>query len=777
MRTTLALLFLLLEMILGGCNSRSVWVVVNVEGLLPEVRSLGATIRLNGQLSKEGDLRITSNLQKFGVQLSLKESDKNHFHITVAGLDASDNVILGDEQEADIASASSVEVTVKLHSTQVCNPLGWCWSNPLPQGNRLNAFSAPDAKTVWAVGDGGMVLRWNGWYSKKIEVSIRGSSQPTMLGVWAKDFDQAWVVGELGSIAQCTGSSCVQVFEAGTFFTNTTNLLQAVYGFDSNNVWVAGVNIVLRCSDTGCLTISGAPSALFSSIWGSDPEQMWVSGDGGNLLKCGGVSCVSIPSKTQSPIHKIWGIDANNIWALSDNGIVKCVNNECSYISVGSAGVGLNSIWASDINHAWVVGAGGSVYKCTDNACTFIQTGASSVLFSIWGSDTENVWAVGPNSTVVRCSGGTCSTISPMTAEPLMYTWGTDINQFHAISLYGKILTCNDGTCAVRPSQAQYASRYASMNAIWGGDGSNVWVAGDSGLIFKCDHQACSSVASKTANNITAAWGSDINNIWFVGHNGTVIKCNDTICTPIPSGTTKALFALWGVNANTIWAVGEGETIIKCNNAACSVISTGVSNRSLTSIWGPLGVDNVWIVGYNGAMFNCVNNMCVSKSSGTSAHLTSTWGPASGAEFWAVGWMGTVLKCNTGATPVCTSIKSGITEGLNSVWGNYWRIFAATSNGKVLICERDGSGCTLSPSYGIGAPLITVSGDADVASSIWVVGYDGAFLEDCGPPGPSGCQPRNIGTSSVLNSVWGTRDGVSTWIAGSQGAILHRYQQ
>src|SRR4029079_8267397 len=44
----------------------------------------------------------------------------------------------------------------------VCSSDRWCWQNPLPQGNTLNAVWAASAKEVWAVGDYATVLRFDG---------------------------------------------------------------------------------------------------------------------------------------------------------------------------------------------------------------------------------------------------------------------------------------------------------------------------------------------------------------------------------------------------------------------------------------------------------------------------------------------------------------------------------------------------------------------------------------------------------------------------------------
>ena len=40
----------------------------------------------------------------------------------------------------------------------VCSADNWCWRNPLPQGNNLNATWGSGASDVWAVGGGGTIL-------------------------------------------------------------------------------------------------------------------------------------------------------------------------------------------------------------------------------------------------------------------------------------------------------------------------------------------------------------------------------------------------------------------------------------------------------------------------------------------------------------------------------------------------------------------------------------------------------------------------------------------
>ena len=43
-----------------------------------------------------------------------------------------------------------------------CSPDGWCWRNPLPQGNPLNTVYAAAPDRIWAAGDRGLILYYDG---------------------------------------------------------------------------------------------------------------------------------------------------------------------------------------------------------------------------------------------------------------------------------------------------------------------------------------------------------------------------------------------------------------------------------------------------------------------------------------------------------------------------------------------------------------------------------------------------------------------------------------
>ena len=44
-------------------------------------------------------------------------------------------------------------------SEKICSAGGWCWENPLAQGNNLFGAWGADANNVWAIGQSGTILK------------------------------------------------------------------------------------------------------------------------------------------------------------------------------------------------------------------------------------------------------------------------------------------------------------------------------------------------------------------------------------------------------------------------------------------------------------------------------------------------------------------------------------------------------------------------------------------------------------------------------------------
>jgi hypothetical protein len=95
---------------------------------------------------------------------------------------------------------------------------------------------------IWAVGDAGTIVHWNGseWspstYSGVVTTSYLNQ-------VWGSGANDVWAVGSGGTIIHWNGSS----WSASP--SGMITALSGVWGSSSKDVWVAGGNTILRWRD------------------------------------------------------------------------------------------------------------------------------------------------------------------------------------------------------------------------------------------------------------------------------------------------------------------------------------------------------------------------------------------------------------------------------------------------------------------------------------------------------------------------------------------------
>lgn len=114
----------------------------------------------------------------------------------------------------------------------VCIRDGWCWQNPVPQGDDLNAVWGSDPRHVWAVGSRGLIVLRSG---RSYSAQPSGTTEE-LQGVWGADANNVWAVGDQGTILRWDGTAWA------TQPSGTTEGLSGVWGVDANNVWVVGDN-------------------------------------------------------------------------------------------------------------------------------------------------------------------------------------------------------------------------------------------------------------------------------------------------------------------------------------------------------------------------------------------------------------------------------------------------------------------------------------------------------------------------------------------------------
>ncbi len=83
---------------------------------------------------------------------------------------------------------------------KICSQDTWCGENPLPQGNHLNGVWADSGIDIFAVGEAGTILHYNGnnW------TDMDSGTTQSLHGVWGNRGSDVFVVGEDGIILRRT---------------------------------------------------------------------------------------------------------------------------------------------------------------------------------------------------------------------------------------------------------------------------------------------------------------------------------------------------------------------------------------------------------------------------------------------------------------------------------------------------------------------------------------------------------------------------------------------
>jgi hypothetical protein len=332
----------------------------------------------------------------------------------------------------------------------ICIGNGWCWENPLPQGHDLNAIwgTAPD--DVWAVGDAGTILHWDGsrwtsWTSGPADiltgvwatapddvwaVATTTSGRPSpprdgfvlhreegawsvvsaplttgLLDVWAARPDDAWVVGYGGLVAR-GGRAAWTVLRTGV----PEESVGRVWGSGPEDVWVAGGLAGVARWHGGAWTVPGdSPPDLARSITGCGPDDVWAADDRGRVSRWNGAGWTAIPGGTEASLSDLWCVEPGDVWAVGAawdpaHGTIRHWDGP-SFTATEPEGVHdmLRGVWASSHDDVWVVGDYGAVLHGNHAGWTREPAMPPRRHFNgVTGTASGDVWIVGEAGTILH---------------------------------------------------------------------------------------------------------------------------------------------------------------------------------------------------------------------------------------------------------------------------------------------------------------------------------------------------------------------------------------
>jgi hypothetical protein len=452
-----------------------------------------------------------------------------------------------------------------------CTSDGWCWVYPLPHGNYLRAIWGASPSGVWAVGDGGTLMSWNG---ARWETTL-GDTRQSWFSLWGSSARDVWTVGRGGALQHFDGAGWSAVSIA------STAQLTAVWGTGTGTIFVAVADLgdstkegVWR-SDGGGAFAPTLGNRHITGLAGSGVNDVWAIGQG-TTVHWDGSKWTDVDITGRVTVYPLLtGALVNgptDAWVTSDDNFEPLFHYDgTGWTAVPLPPANLDSqtpapmlgiaATGSGNSEIWMVGRGGA-YSWTAATGWVLDPGVSRtwVLTSVWVAAPGEVWAAGQWGTVLhRTPDGRWTTVAGSA------TW----------SDYGNISgTASDDVWATASVRVGHFDGRAWTETPTGAPGAppdyvteliaiardDVWAFGGNGTDATVDHYDGSgwSRATTIPSFIAAGvWGAAPNDIWAVSHSGATVHYDGTSwkVDPASAGVAEAIA---GGSAHDVWRVADG---------------------------------------------------------------------------------------------------------------------------------------------------------------------------------------------------------------------------
>jgi hypothetical protein len=526
---------------------------------------------------------------------------------------------------------------------------GWCWENPLPQGNTLRGVWATDAEQ-WAVGDVGTLLHFNGQYWKLAPSPTR-SNLNAIAGIGAADL---WAAGDDGVILHYDGvtwsiahvdpghrfkaiaeSATGEVVAGGTnhvidFKNGTWN--------DITNTLALDVN-ALRILPSGVVIAGGA---------GSTPAWQHDSVGWSQILSPG--------------IHEIDAL------LVTSTGEVFAGANTCqiarlllgSFVSfTGGNGCDAGILALAGTSEGDLIGAGDGF------AIQFDGGGVGGAAAGTWrgacARDAGAVTLVGDNGLLAHTAqlGGAVVLDSSGTSQG-------DVTSLSATAAGDVFAGSEQGAVLLRKQQNRAASWHPIMGvvgpdrvtAVYASSLTDIWGVTATGIIGQSS--GGNFVVAQVADQAFNALAHHLNHLELGGSDGGIFRIDDgnppdaVIAVQVPTqvttlgSTTTSLFS----DGARLWAVTQDGQLLECDNGRTFMADLPVTPDGLRAVHGAPGF--VIAAGPDGGVFTGRGlidggNIDIAFSpAGTQTNFNGAfaWAPHFA---WLVGDQGTALLLDGGA--------------------------------------------------------------------------------------------------------------------------------
>jgi hypothetical protein len=480
---------------------------------------------------------------------------------------------------------------------------------PKPQGNDLRAVYATSASDVWAVGQAGTVLHYDGIdWSGTSGLLERFAADPQIGGVIENRelFNAVWASGP-GDVWIATGGSSPLALQGdGTHWNQvvvptatSTSILVDVWGTGPSDVWLldAGANRIWRGSGSNWASLV-LPSGVGTPahIWGLSATEVYVAGNTG-LYRFDGANW---QQEIDSAISGVWGSTAAGMWATYDYSFVyhRIGTTWLKLTPPSNCGMGL---WGSSESSIWF----GTCYFDGANWNNLL----GQYLSAVTGSSDGGAVGVGPAGLVVN--------MSATVATPYASLTGRSSTLYRDLAATGSSNLWIAGTCANSDLSSGFVAEAVhwdgtsltvhdqvppqNYNAVATSPGGGVWMSATQGATYGPWQLANGTFVASTgapAVDFTRMWAAADDAVWAITGKDAAIYFYDgsswKTATHLLSSSSVDLWALRGSGTSDVWVGGTTGMTEHWNGSQWTPYSTPVSD-TIVGVWALDGT-HAWAV-------------------------------------------------------------------------------------------------------------------------------------------------------------------------------------
>ena len=373
-----------------------------------------------------------------------------------------------------------------------CTPDGLCWEAPLPYGYDFRSVFALSSDDVWAVGNSGVILHFDGQSWKRSE----SGTTSDLLSVWARSKTEVYVAA---GVNLGPGTSGIYRYD-GTSWSkmNTSTFTFPLSSSEVNAVWGTGTNILYAVTNSSTVyrfdgtswttipytTLGIRNVTLLSGIAGTGPNDVIVYGDDQSLSRWNGSTWTA--SALPPYLASVVALSPTSAYGVTNQGkLYKSTGARFNEVTTatGLGTSGILGLWGTADNNLLTSGPQGLLYRFDGSKFSSLDTGAKDVYNynAIHGASATDVWAVGRRGVLARYNGTTAKVSrGNLFSGDFISVWGSGPND--VFFLTDKQTVVHYDGVSFSESQAVVSGAGVDAFTIAGSGPTDVWLgAGQNG--------------------------------------------------------------------------------------------------------------------------------------------------------------------------------------------------------------------------------------------------------------------------------------------------------